>query len=732
MYNFIDINEVSEAVVLPSEALQINGEYIENLIPGYRTLTVSGREALSPELTAFETGIRDGSTLQNKRFPARTIKVAYQLITNSNEEFREAYNKLAAILNVDDAELIFNDEPDKFFTGTPSAIGEVEPGRNSVTGEFEIFCADPFKYSVNEYEVEPNATENCFLVDYNGAYKAYPTLVADFTDKKTATALATAQQNLADVTSKENATNEEIAAAYAAVAAAQAAAITAAITGNTDCGYVAFFNENEKIIQLGDPDEVDTETYSPQQTLVNQSFNSELGWNDSAKDLWAINSGLTSSDAVEHKGTLEAAVAAWDIPTIPTTTGTLLKNVKSTADTPTFVYNVTAKASSRTADSVKVKVTITAALGKSNNYFGGKRGLVASINLGDEWHEMTIKKESSARWAGNSTHTVSATFTVTGLEANTTKLTGIKFKVERSDDLGKAGILNEIKCSDLTISAYIEKTPADYYLSADDYGTGSNWHGPGITKILPVDAAGDTGAKNFTLTYCQKMAIGNGENSPAERGAFQVLLHGANNQVICGINVSKGSNGKNASLRFYGYNKVLKTVQIDLSFNNKYYGNYRAANKAKNVKEIKPVKSTTITKTGNTVTFNTGGYSYKYVNNAIKNLAVAKITFTFTKFGTYAPLHYNGLYWVKFKKNNCDTYKDIPNKFGDGDVIEADCRSGEILLNNLKAPELGALGNDWEDFYLSPGLNQIGFSHSDWVKEGYEPTFKMRYREVFI
>lgn len=693
MYKFIDTTEVSEGAALPSEALQINGEYIENLIEGYRTLTVEGREALSPEITTAETGARDGSILKNKRFPARYITVTYQLIAKTNEDFRAAYNKLAAILNVEDAELIFNDETDKYFIGTPEKIGAVKPGINSVIAEFDILCVDPFKYSVTEYEVEPNATENTFLVDYNGTYKAYPTLIAEFP--------------------AENEAN-------------------AALTGFSDCGYVAFFNESEKIIQLGDPDEVDTETYSPQQTLVNQSFNSELGWNDPAKDLWAMNSGLTSSDAVEHKGSLEAAVAAWDVPTIPTTTGTLLKNVKSTADTPTFIYNVTAKASGRTADSVNVKVTITAALGKSNNYFGGKRGLVGSVYLGDDWHEVTIKKESSAKWAGNSGHTVSATFTVSGLEADTTKITGIKFKVARSDDLGKAGTLGETKCSDLTISAYIEKTPADYFLSAADYGTGSNWHGPGITKTIPADSAGDVGAINFTLSYCQKMCIGNGENAPAERGAFQVLLHGANNQVICGLNVYKGSNGKNASLRFYGYNKVMKTVQIDLSHNNKYYGNYRAANKAKNIKEIKPVKTTTITKTGSIVTFNTGGYIYKFIDSRIANLAVTKITFTFTKFGTYAPLYYNGLYWVRFKKSSCVTYKDIPNKFGGGDVVEADCKNGEILLNNLRAPELGALGNDWEGFYLSPGLNQIGFSHSDWVVEGYEPTFKMRYREVFI
>ena len=56
MYEFRDVNEYSEGTKLPSEALKINGEYIENLITGYRTLTVSGREALSPELNYFETG----------------------------------------------------------------------------------------------------------------------------------------------------------------------------------------------------------------------------------------------------------------------------------------------------------------------------------------------------------------------------------------------------------------------------------------------------------------------------------------------------------------------------------------------------------------------------------------------------------------------------------------------------------------------------------------------------
>ena len=67
MYNFVDVNQISEAVILPSEALCLNGEYIENLIPGYRTLTVEGREALSPELDYFSVGSSDGATRKSKR-----------------------------------------------------------------------------------------------------------------------------------------------------------------------------------------------------------------------------------------------------------------------------------------------------------------------------------------------------------------------------------------------------------------------------------------------------------------------------------------------------------------------------------------------------------------------------------------------------------------------------------------------------------------------------------------
>ena len=46
MYKFIDTTESQDNTELPSEALCINGIYIENEIEGYQTLSVEGRELL--------------------------------------------------------------------------------------------------------------------------------------------------------------------------------------------------------------------------------------------------------------------------------------------------------------------------------------------------------------------------------------------------------------------------------------------------------------------------------------------------------------------------------------------------------------------------------------------------------------------------------------------------------------------------------------------------------------
>ena len=687
MYNFIDVNEVSEAVVLPSEALKINGEFIENLIPGYRTLSVEGREAMSQELSTYETGIRDGSKLKNRKYPARELTIKYQIKAASNEDFRDAYNKLGGILNVQEAELIFNDELDKFYIGTPESVEPVEPGRNSVTGEFTILCADPFKYSVLEYEAEANLDESSVLIDYNGTHKAFPILEADFFEE-----------------------NE------------LGADGVVTLSGSGDCGYVAFFNESEKIIQLGNPDEVDgTNSIPKSQTLVNSNFNTSALWGSAAKTIWKENQGTVSSSAVAQNGTLGAGFS-WEQLLTPaasdTTTGQLL-TITSKANKPEITYKLSAKTSDRQASSVKVTVSITTSLPRDSSYFGRGYGLKGHFYTGKEWKTVTIK-DTTAHWKGKSGHTVSISFTVSGLSAATKQLSGFKFKVTRIDSSGTAGTLAETACKALNIAESQTVEPSAWYLKADNYGIGSGWHGTTATRVIPPDASGEIGAPNCTLSFSNKLSIGKGTLAVTETGAFQVMLvsgSGSAKKIVAGCSIYKTVGGKKANIRFYVNNKVMQTLQVDVSYANKLFN---------------ASKTQTISKAGSSVTFNIGGIKRTYKDAEIEWDFVTEVTVAFLKWGMQTPLSFNGLHTIKFVKNNCNTWLDIPNKFSANDVVEADCKNGEIYLNGVPTPALGALGNDWEDFYLTPGLNQIGFAYSDWVQAGFEPKIKVRYREVFL
>lgn len=669
IYAFRDVNEDVSIIPFGSEAMQINGVYIEDKIEGYRTLYVKGRESLSPEFEAAEINTKDGSMRKSKRYPARVITVGYQLAAADSQSFRAAYNELGRILAVDDARLIFNDEPDKFFIGTPSFVSEVDPGSNIIRGEIEITCFDPLKYSVIEYEAAADESGNIF-VDYGGTYKAYPVLEADFYKESEGSG--------------------------------------SALTGNGDCGYVAFFNENEKIIQCGDPSEEDgTSVYEKSQTLINQRFEDSAAWGDTAKALWSQNGGVLLPADTTKNGSVGMKIASYAVPANPqSTSAVVLSNTRSDVGSPYVNYSVRLTASGRNTNSVKITVTVTAALWTSGSWLYGGYPLTGSLYIGGSWHDIAIKG-SSEKWRGSTAHTASTSFTVTGLTADQAVLSGIKFKVSAVD----AGRLNERGCSALGIAKYEADVPDTYFLGATSYGSGTGYHAATISRAIPADSAGQSGAADFTLTYKQKISIGKDGDSQA--GAFQVQLTDSQGISIAGFRIVKNRAGKTGSIIFYANGEAVQTEDIDLS-----YGN--------------GIGTSNVIKIGEKLTFDIGGTKAVITNPAVKEMKAARITIGFEQYASLTPLAYNGIYWVKFVKNNCDTWQDIPNKFSANDVLEADCKAGEIYLNGVRYPQLGALGNDWETFYLVPGVNQIGVSYSSWVASDYAPAVKVRYREAFL
>lgn len=261
-----------------------------------------------------------------------------------------------------------------------------------------------------------------------------------------------------------------------------------------------------------------------------------------------------------------------------------------------------------------------------------------------------------------------------------------------------------------------------YYLSAANFGTQSGlWHGPSITRTIPADSGGSAGASNFLVYYKHKMCIGGSADSINQYGDFQVQLSDANGNVIAGVRVLKWQSGTSGSVMFYINGVNVGNAGIDLSHWNPVSGRDEA-----------DISTSWIRKTGSEIVFNLLGLRYSFIDTALTNTVATKITIAFGAFSDKPVMSYNGLFWLKFVKDNCTTWMDIPNKFSANDVVTADCKNGQITLNGISAPELGALGNDWERFSLKPGVNSIDIGYSNWVAAAYAPTFKIKYREAFL
>lgn len=179
LYGFCDTNQTPPAASLPSEALCFNGVWIDNDISLYRTLYVSGRESFSADIAETALESMDGSVFLRSRLLPRTITVGYQISAPTPAQYVAAYNRLCKLMSGKQIQVIFADEPDKYYIGTCRTVGAPEPGRLSVKAEMEIYCADPCKYAVQETIISPN-NSGVFAVDYSGSYPAHPVFEATF------------------------------------------------------------------------------------------------------------------------------------------------------------------------------------------------------------------------------------------------------------------------------------------------------------------------------------------------------------------------------------------------------------------------------------------------------------------------------------------------------------------------------------------------------------------------
>ena len=164
-------------MVMPIIKMQVDGQYLETLVSGYRTLTVEGREELDLDVINAEIDTSDGGRYLRRKIKSRVLNVRFAVEDSTPEGFAVKFKALKAELyKIKESQIIFTDEPGIYFTGTFRKITADYIGHTVAQGVIEISCADPFKYSTTETTV--TAVNGTITATYNGTYPAHPKLTA--------------------------------------------------------------------------------------------------------------------------------------------------------------------------------------------------------------------------------------------------------------------------------------------------------------------------------------------------------------------------------------------------------------------------------------------------------------------------------------------------------------------------------------------------------------------------
>lgn len=153
MYDFKDLKPNNEYKLdIPSEAMSFKDEAgffvcLEELILGYQTLQVTGRELLSYSVKEETPPGMDGALLESFNLPTRDISIKYSLKASDPKDFRKKFNKLMFYLSNQDLIFNFKDEPDYFFKGILSDADTPDGGQLEMASSFTIHCSSPWKFS---------------------------------------------------------------------------------------------------------------------------------------------------------------------------------------------------------------------------------------------------------------------------------------------------------------------------------------------------------------------------------------------------------------------------------------------------------------------------------------------------------------------------------------------------------------------------------------------------------
>lgn len=148
MYKFRDTTKrkhYHNLTFIPTSAMSYDGSLLEELIEGYQTLTVEGREMYSLSFESQEMQV--GGVITNVKYPPRELTIKYKLEDRDPQALQEKFDTLKAFLiRQEDVPIIFNDDLEYTFYGRFQTADTVAGDTNSIISTFTVLCSDPFKH----------------------------------------------------------------------------------------------------------------------------------------------------------------------------------------------------------------------------------------------------------------------------------------------------------------------------------------------------------------------------------------------------------------------------------------------------------------------------------------------------------------------------------------------------------------------------------------------------------
>lgn len=666
----------------PAEAMLIDGQYIEDLIPGYSTLQVSGRELLSQSIEKQTIGKSDGEFIQYARNPSREIVVGYRLAAADNLSFRQAFYKLNSILHGDSHKVSFNDDPSKYWIATFSDIDDVPKGRNAITSSFTLFVPDGIAHSVATKTADnmpyKNLSENLYS---NSSFETNAISAAGVNAGKWSQSNDVAYSGAYSL--KATSTNSGDSGISIPVPNPLPS------TSYTFSGYL--YSDSDKVVQLSG--------YSGGwRSLGRQNVSLK------AKTWTSFTYKLTTTTSIDNVRLcflMNTDTTAFYIDQVKIELGeTATPWSPNPADPEYYSDTITV----HNGGTYPVEPVITATMHADNGLIAliNSQGGVLQFGNPEEADGVERQRSEVARYEGFDKEPVGAAYNTGQTNSHYYYIAAQKNVMEGS-----------VKYADDDGSA-VEPV----FLSTNSY----YWEGPSL-HLKTTNASNGSNTGSFIAKWRYKF-----NSNVSALGAIEMTLDndtGVAYEVIIRANYA-GKDDVDVQV-FVGSTLVFQqTLNRRVFSNGRYY-------------EAK------LTKLGNTLNLQLAGIAQGRPSEVIlrnpplimppitltsaqASIPITGATLWFQRFKNY-PYPDMGVYDMDVEWLNVDYWTDLKNRFSAGDVATIDVANRQILVNGVINADLQLIDNDWKKFRLLPGDTQILTQRSSWAQP-YE--LEVAFREAFL